>query len=175
MLKPNPGPKYILELKTLITPIEIIHFFKKNNIQRYLYDIKYKGQTIKYGIQHTIQKESGIRLHDQIIHMPGWHRPYKRGPEVRKSIEEMILQVCKNLSDFHKDDVVIEIYDFTDYKFKLPDSDDAIYFEIRNIETHFNNWYKEQYGRFPVGNLKQEKLQPVAPPVEIRYSLFELG
>ena len=159
MLKPNPVPKYILKLNTLNNPIGIIHFFKKNNIQRYLYDIKYKGQTIKYGIQHTIQKESGIRLHDQIIHMPGWHRPYKRGPEVRKSIEEMILQVCKNLSDFHKDDVVIEIYDFTQHPFKS-NLKSNIYIEIRNIENKFNDWYYSQHGRYPIGNVKQEKKQP---------------
>jgi hypothetical protein len=162
-MKPEPGPKHRLELKNLNDFLDVVHFFRRKNIQLYLYDIQYKGQTIKYGIQHTISAQPGNRLYDQVAHMTGWNRPFKRSPATRESVELMILGVCENLTDFHKDDVVIEIYDFTDYNFSLPNSYYVVHIEMRNIECHFNNWYKEQYGVFPVGNPKQEKLVAGVP------------
>jgi len=84
----------------------------------------------------------------------------------------MILKVCKNLSDFHKDNVVIEIYDLTNYKFELADSRHSVYIEIRNIEGKFNDWHYSQYGRYPVGNPKQEKKQ--AGPSDQFKNLFQI-
>ena len=172
IIKPEPGPKHSLELKNLNSLSDIISFFRRRNIQLYLYDIQYKGKTIKYGIQHTISASPGDRVYTQCGHMPGWPQLFNRSPSSRKAVELMILEICENLTDFHKNDVVIEIYDLTDYNFKLPESVHSVHIEIRNIEGKFNDWHKEQFGRFPVGNPKQEKKQTEPPEPALFEKMF---
>lgn len=145
--------RYKIELKALSDFTQIKSLFKSYNIQRYIYIIRHRDTIIKIGISHKIQ-EWADRIYTQIGHMPGWSRPLlQRSKKTKQAIDTMI---AKLPGTFHKDDVEIEVIDFTDYDFFNTSNP---YAEMQNAEEELKNQYFEQFGCYPIGNIKQEKIR----------------
>lgn len=145
--------RYKIELKSLNDYTEIKWIFKKLNIQRYIYIIRHKDHIAKIGIQHAII-DWADRIYTQIGHMPGWDRPLlQRSKKTKMAVDAMI---AKLPGPFHKDDVELEIIDFTEYKFFNSQNP---YAEMQNAEEELKKQYFEQFGCYPVGNIKQEKMR----------------
>lgn len=164
-------PRTHVSLKNLKDYTAIKDVFRHNNIDRYLYVIKYKGEMAKCGISHKIQ-EPGDRIYTQVGHMPGWTKPLLKRSDKKtgKAVREMIAKL--NPTSFHKDDVEVEILDFTNYPFKQPTSDKNVYAEMQNAEEELKQEYYQVHGRYPCGNIKQERIRVVAPEEDIWNKLF---
>lgn len=149
----NQCKRYKIELRSLSDYTEIKWIFKNFNIQRYIYVIRHKDQIAKIGIQHKIQ-EWADRIYTQIGHMPGWTKPLlQRSRKTKAAVDAMIAKLS---GPFHKDDVELEIIDFTDYAFFNSLNP---YAEMQNAEEELKDQYFKQFGCYPVGNIKQEKIR----------------
>jgi hypothetical protein len=160
MTKLNSVPIKTVPLKNLRSYTDIKAIFRREQIVRYLYVIKYNGDIIKFGIQYKIQ-EPADRIYTQIGHMPGWSQKLleRSKKTTGKSIAELIQKV--DPVSFHKDNVELEIYDFSNYSFENPKSDQAVYAEMQNAEEFLKKQYFEQHGKYPPGNIKQEGFRAV--------------
>jgi len=165
-------PTLIIKLKDLDDYTTIISIFKENNIRRYLYKIIYINDIIKIGIQHTwTEKTYADRIYTQIGWMPGWNKPrLNRGRKTGKATEEMINKV--NPEFFHKDDIILEIYDYTNHNFVDEDCSKLVYAEMQNAEERAKREYYNLKGRYPVGNIKQEPMRGISMMANLD-NLFE--
>lgn len=158
-------PHHYICLRDLDSFTQIKDIFRKLNIQRYIYIFKHKGKIIKIGISHAIQ-EPADRVYTQIGHMPGWSRPLlKRSKKTKESIDLIISKIEGGLV---KDDVEIEVIDFTDYDFVNTDN---VYAEMQNAEEALKKDHFHQFGYYPIGNIKQEKIRFV-PDKNVLHNLF---
>ena len=167
----NIVPRKKIYLKDLEDYTKILHIFKREGIDRYVYAIHYKDDIGKYGIKHKKGHPYGERVYTQIGYIPGWKKPLltrskKTGIAIKAMIEEL------NPTSFHKDDVILEIFDFTNYPFQWPDSDKLVYAEMQNAEEQLKLEYYQTRGRYPVGNLKQEGFRVISPKKETWNELF---
>lgn len=162
----TPIKKILLRNLTDYTQIKGI--FRRSKIDRYIYDIKYNGHTIKYGISHQANQQAADRIYTQIGHMPGWNKPLLKRSDKKtgKAIRDMMAKVSPN---FHKNDVEIDIYDFTNYPFQR---DDTVYAEMQNAEEELKEQYYQQFKKYPAGNIKQEGIRSIVKN-EVLDQLFE--
>lgn len=146
--------RYTVQLRNLNNFTDIKIFFRQNNIQRYIYILRYNDTVMKIGISHKVQ-EWADRIYTQIGHMPGWDRPLLKrgGDKIKDAVDKMI---AKFPGQFHKDNVEVEILDFTNYNFF---NKDTVYSEMQNAEEELKKEHFVQYGCYPVGNIKQEKIR----------------
>lgn len=155
-------PKHVIHLSDIHDPAYIQRYCRRNNILYMVYCIKWKDKTLKYGIQHKVASaQPGERLYTQVGWMPGWARgTLKRCPDTGLAIKAMIdLVEMEYASAFNKNDVTVEIMDFTGYDFIRPENR---YAEMQNWEEHYKKLYFNLNGKFPIGNPKQEKPKFVA-------------
>lgn len=164
-------PSFSVRLEDLDHYADIKQIFRNKGVLRYTYVIKYNDEPKKIGIQYKIQ-EPADRIYTQIGHMPGWRVPLLQRSKktTGKSIKNMIDKI--DPENFHKDNVEIEFYDFTDFKFKLSTSDAAVYAEMQNIEEEMKQIYFKSTGKYPIGNIKQEATRAVAPDRDVWNDLF---
>jgi len=165
MKKFNALPIKLIKLKDLKSYTDIKGIFRREGILRYLYTIKYKGKVIKYGISHKIQ-EPADRIYTQIGHMLGWDKPLLlRSKKTTGNAIAKLMQLV-DPENFHKNNVELEIYDFTNYDFELASSDRSIYAEMQNAEEYLKKRFFDQYGSYPLGNIKQEGFRVVTSDKE---------
>ena len=161
-----------LYLKDMNDAAYVQRYCRLKNIYFMVYSIKWKDEILKYGIQHSIGgSDPGERLYTQVGWMPGWEggtlkRSRKTGEAIQKLIQH-IEQTYKTA--FHKDDVTVEIMDYTNYKFFNKDNR---YAEMQNFEEHHKNLFYETKKYFPIGNPKQEKIRLL--PTQFN-NLFDYG
>lgn len=146
-----------IALKDLTDYTQIKRIFKKANIQRYLYIIRYNGEIIKIGIQWTVQ-DWADRIYTQIGHMPGWNKPLLKRSDKKTGTATRSLIAKIDQTSFHKDNVELEIFDFTNYPFQMESS---IYAEMQNAEEELKAEFYKTYNRYPVGNIKQEPIRSI--------------
>ncbi len=172
MKKLNSVPIKVIQLKNLNSYTDIKNIFRRAGITRYIYGIKYSGNIIKYGISHKVQ-EPADRIYTQIGHMPGWKQALLQRSKKKtgKAVNELIQKV--DPENFHKDNVELEIYDFTHYEFELEKSDQAIYAEMQNVEEFLKKQYFDKHGKYPPGNIKQEGFRVVTSDKETWNACFE--
>ena len=153
-------PKHILDLKNISDYTDILKYFSKNNIEIYLYTIKWKGLIIKFGISYKNgdRRPMGDRIYTQAGYFPGWDKKcLSRGPKSKLATEEIIRELeDKYTTVVHKNDIVIEIDDYTNYMFINPDNP---YAEMQNEEERLKKKFFSQYDRYPIGNKKQEGIR----------------
>lgn len=152
-------PKHVIHLSEIKDAAYVQRYCRQHNIFFMVYSIKWKAETLKYGIQHKVRNsQPGERLYTQIGWMPGWARgPLKRCPDTGEAINKMINYIEeKYASAFNKNDVTVEIMDFTDYDFTNRENR---YAEMQNWEEHYKKKFFELHGHYPIGNPKQEKLR----------------
>jgi hypothetical protein len=165
-------PTYTISLKLINDYTSIMRFCRKQKIKFYVYEIAWKGQTVKYGIQHKHGgngNDYGERIYTQIGHMPGWTKPnLKRCPSTKKDMDEIIKNIestfkCK----FDKDDIVVTIRDYTNAPFEL----DTSRRELQRIEDDLSDAHQQKYGYRPFGN----KTKPTGKKIPLLKStgLFE--
>jgi len=165
-------PRIKIHLKDLDDYTKILHIFDHKGIERYVYTIWYKDEVAKHGIKYKKGHPNGERVYTQAGYIPGWNKPLlKRSKKTGIAVKAMIEKL--NPTSFHKDDVVLEIFDFTNYPFEWPDSDVLIYAAMQNAEEQLKLEYYQTHGRYPVGNLKQEGFRAGSPGKDLWDKLFD--
>lgn len=150
-------PKYIINISDLNMAYEICHRFRSWNIKHYVYMIKYHGLVIKYGHSVDEKSEPGNRLYRQIGHCEVWDNDpfYKKingdsGSEWR-IIEDRFHRLYG--TKMMKDRMTVEVYDFTNYKFKSIKPID----EVKYAEQFLISTYNNITGDNPIGNIQHDK------------------
>ena len=155
--------KHILNLKDIPDYTNILKYFSKHSIEIYLYTIKWQGSIIKFGISYKngSRRPMGDRIYTQAGYFPGWDKKcLSRGPKSKLATEEIIKELENKYSTkVHKNDIIIEIDDYTGYKFINPDNP---YAEMQNEEERLKQDFYKKYDRYPIGNKKQEGIRFVA-------------
>jgi hypothetical protein len=153
-------PKHILDLKNISDYTNILKYFSKHNIEIYLYTIKWRGIIIKFGISYKngFRRVMGDRIYTQAGYFPGWDKKcLSRGPKSKLATEEIIAYLQDKYDTIvHKNDIVIEIDDYTNYNFINPTNP---YAEMQNEEERLKQSFFNQYDRYPIGNKKQEGIR----------------
>ena len=152
--------KHILDLKNISDYTYILKYCSKHNIEIYLYTIKWKDQIIKFGISYKngSRRPMGDRIYTQAGYFPGWGKKcLSRGPKSKLATEEIIKYLeDKYQTTVHKNDIVIEIDDYTNYNFINPKNP---YAEMQNEEERLKQNFFSQFDRYPIGNKKQEGIR----------------
>jgi hypothetical protein len=165
----------VLHLKNFDDYRDIVTYCQNHNIRFMLYRIWWKNRLIKIGIQwkQGANTEHGERLYDQAGWMPGWPKPcLRRSPATGRATLALIKNAESRYKDkFHKDDVRLEIEDYTDYPFLCAGN---IYPEMQNREEEAKEKHFKKHKCFPIGNLKQERIRRVVPDKTFS-DLFEMA
>ena len=159
-----------IHLKDIEDAAFVQRYCRSNEIYYTVYVLKWRNEILKYGIQHRVGvNQPGERIYTQIGWMPGWaNGTLKRSRATGNSVQKIIDYVERKYKvPFHKDEVTVEIMDYTKYPFRNTEN---IYAEMQNLEEHFKKFYFEHNGRFPIGNIKQEKIRFLATEFD---NLFE--
>ena len=167
-------PQHKLDFSKIQDYTSILKYFSKQHILYYTYTFEWVGRDImKHGISYKngTKRPLGDRAYTQAGYIPGWNKDcLKRGPKSKEAMDELI----KTLENMYggklvKDNVILTIDDYTNYKFSNPTD---IYPELQNIEERMKNNYFIKHNRFPVGNKKQEKIRYVP---DISTGVFDFG
>ena len=148
-------PKYTFDVGPLNVPAEICAFFKKYQIDKYVYCLMFKGIIIKFGMSAPdgISREWGERVYRQIGHCFTW------GTGVRLEgssgadwlIIERDFKGLYGIDLDHKHLKVI-VWDVTNYAFQSFNP----FKEVESMESELINNYREQFGEKPIGNINDE-------------------
>lgn len=146
-------PKYHINVATLTSPYEICRIMRKSNIDKYVYEIMWKGIVIKYGMSADNSRAYGERLYRQIGHSKSWgdQRLVCASGSDWRIIEEDFENQYKFPLD--KDNLKITIWDATNYLFTTINPWDEVYF----MEQELIRKYKEVVGVKPIGNINDDK------------------
>jgi hypothetical protein len=150
-IKWDTVPTYDIEVGTLNAPAEIMDFFKKQGITRYVYRIKYKDIVIKYGMSapKAISSDPGERVYRQVAHVASWDTQQIRGSSGADWVYiEMDFKKSYNHDIDHRY-ISIKVYDFTNYKFESVRPQDEVYY----AEQQLIHQYSELVGNKPIGNV----------------------
>ncbi len=167
-------PQHTLDLSKIQNYTSILKYFKKQNIVYHTYTFEWKDRDImKIGIsyKHGATRPLGDRVYTQAGYIPGWEKKcLTRGPKSKQAMDELITTL-ENMygGKLLKNDVILTIDDYTNYKFSNPNN---VYPELQNIEEHMKNDYFKKHNRYPVGNKKQEKIRYVP---DISTGIFDFG
>lgn len=164
-LAPNiPVHKFFL--RDYQEPIELSYAIGKLSITRMIYtfahlyvdrdELTVKTDVIKYGKGADYEWHRGTwgsRVYRQAGNIPGWTNPLT-GPNG----EEMLIDYLPKYQVrtgriVHKNDVIVLVADFTNYKFLSESQFDV---ELRQFENHYIEKYKQNYGVNPAGNAISE-------------------
>ncbi len=146
-------PTYDIDVSTLTSPYDICKLLGKAKIDKYVYQITWKGIVIKYGMSADNSRAYGERLYRQIGHSKSWGK--KRLVCASGSDWRIIEEDFKNLYDLdlEKDYLKIKIWDATHYPFETIRPWDEVY----AMEQEMIRKYKEATGSKPLGNINDDK------------------
>ena len=144
-------PCYTLHIKDISSPIEINHFFKKYNIDKYVYRIKFKGIVLKFGMSSpkSESRDWGDRLYRQIAHCTSWKEQRIDGSSgadwlvIERDFKE------KYGIEIDHSKLVCTVWDVTDYNFESFDPS----LEVEKMESELIEQYVQIVGEKPIGNL----------------------
>jgi hypothetical protein len=142
-------PSTQFKLKELNKACEILKEMRDLDFQGYVYAFVCKQTVMKYGVQYKAGDGHGNRIYRQAFHLPGWEipcSPNMSGDDMRDIIDE-------HFPDIHKDDVVIYVWDMTNFP-RTVSTDPKL--DINKLERQFIREHIEIYGSKPVGNIKDE-------------------
>ncbi len=146
-------PKYTLKVSNLKSPYEICRIMGKAKIDKYVYEIMWKGIVIKYGMSADNSRAYGERLYRQIGHSKSWgtnRLVCSSGSDWRIIEEDFETEYGFPLD---KDNLKITIWDATNYPFETINPWDEVYF----MEQELIRKYKEVVGTKPIGNINDDK------------------
>lgn len=145
-------PTHNINVKELECPYDLSLFMKSHKIEKYLYQIMYKGIVIKYGMSADNSRNYGERIYRQIGHLRSWGAQRLNGSSGSDwRIVEEDFETLYNMS-IDKDHVKIKIWDLTDYPFTTINP----WNEVLVLESQLIARYVEAVGEKPIGNINDE-------------------
>ena len=156
--------RYDFYLRDYNDPIELSRAIGQLKITRMVYSfvhlyyngITLKTDVIKYGKGADLEWQRGTwgsRVYRQAGNITGWNRPLTgdSGKEMREDYIPTYQQRTGRNVD--KNQIIVLIWDFTDYKFLSEDQFDV---ELRKVENYFIEEYRNKHGINPAGNVISE-------------------
>ena len=146
-------PTYTFNVVNINDPYDICRMMRKAKIDKYVYEIMWKGIVIKYGMSADNSRAYGERLYRQIGHSKSWREKRlvcSSGSDWR-IIEEDFANTYG--MDLDKDHLSVKIWDATNYPFETINPWDEVYF----MEQELIRKYKEVVGSKPIGNVNDDK------------------
>jgi hypothetical protein len=149
----NTIPCYTFNVSALTAAYDICRMMNKAKINKYVYEIMWKGVVIKYGMSADNSRTYGERLYRQIGHSKSW------------GIQRL---VCSSGSDWRiieedfetlygvpldKDNLKVKIWDASNYMFETINPWDEVYY----MEQELIRKYSEVVGQKPIGNINDDK------------------
>jgi len=148
----NIIPTYNINIKDLQSPYDVSLFMKSHKIDKYLYQIMYKGIVIKFGMSADNSRNYGERIYRQIGHLRSWGNQRLTGSS--GSDWRIVEEDFENLYGIpiDKDYIKIKIWDLTDYPFITINP----WNEVLILESQLIARYVEAVGEKPIGNINDE-------------------
>jgi len=143
---------YNIPLKDCNVPYDITEVFKKHKTKKYVYVITHNNLIIKVGMSAARQKTLGERSYRQVGHSKSWDKPLTGSSGSDWYHVEDIVR-SKHGYEMHKDNIVITVYDFTDYPF-VSINQEA---EILRAESELIQQYTNIMGKKPIGNITNDE------------------
>jgi hypothetical protein len=146
-------PQYKLQISKINSPYEICQLMRKAKIDKYVYEIMWKGIVIKYGMSADNSRAYGERLYRQIGHSKSWgvqRLVCSSGSDWRIIEEDFEKEYGLPLD---KDNLQVTIWDASNYPFETINPWDEVYF----MEQELIRKYKEVVGVKPIGNINDDK------------------
>lgn len=165
-------PIFAIDCGKLLHASEIKQLMKKIGVKYYCYMFIHNSVTMKIGMSSDhdwIRGSYGERIYRQAFQIPGW--PSK--PSTKSAGNDM-LDIIKNFSGINKNDVLIKVFDMTNYPFQCQ-HDPSL--EVKDLEQDLMDIYEEEHNRLPVGNIRDERKIPRKGRVldETFKNLFEIN
>ena len=145
-------PTHKINGKELMSPYDVSLFMKSHKIDKYLYQIMYKGIVIKFGMSADNSRNYGERIYRQIGHLRSWGTQRLTGSS--GSDWRIVEEDFENLYGIQidKDYIKIKIWDLTDYPFITINP----WNEVLILESQLIARYVEAVGEKPIGNINDE-------------------
>jgi hypothetical protein len=162
---------YIISLRGITEPWEIIEKFKQLGIKKHTYQIIYKGYTLKFGMSSAMTTQEGERTYRQIGHLDSFKNKKITGPNGSEFLDVVEKFKTKYGIDIDHNDITIIIWSFDHYDFRTID----MFKEVLDAETELIENYKKLYGELPLGNIDDNKLWrgKTAPRKDVCDNLFD--
>ena len=155
-------PYYVFSLKNYREPKNLSYDFKVREIQSYIYGFTHNYapghpyDVIRYGQSNDNEWRRGTfgsRVYREAGNIPGWENPLT-GPNG----EEMLLEYLPSYQArtgriVHKDDVAVQVWDFTNFDFPAIDK---IQLYLEKVENYQMTQYESAHGHIPHGNKSNE-------------------
>jgi hypothetical protein len=151
----NNIPTFSIDCGRLHNASEIKQLMKKYDVKYYCYMFIHKSTTMKIGMSADsdwIRGSYGERIYRQAFHIPGW--PTAPSP---KSAGNDMLDIIENFAGINKNDVLIKVFDMTNYPFICEDIPE---YEVGELEKDLMDLYEQEHGCLPVGNIRDERKLP---------------
>lgn len=167
----NHVPTYDFDLKNFNQPSDISGWFKSMRINKYVYRINYKGLVLKYGMSEGTQMP-GERVYRQIGHSDSWNSPLVGPNGADWLIIEKLIRKAYGITDMHKDDITVKVWDLSKYRFNTVNPK----YEIERIESNLIQEHLDVVGQKPIGNLCNDAASNnrTACSIDAFESLFEV-
>lgn len=151
----NTFPKYTINIGELSAPIEISHFFRQRDIDKYTYCIMFKGIVIKYGMSapESKSREFGDRVYRQIGHCFTWG--VDKRLDGSSGADWLIIErdfKTRYGFDINHEHIKVIVWDVTNYPFLSI----RPFREVEEMESELINYYLEHFGEKPIGNINDE-------------------
>ena len=167
----NIIPTHVIDVSTIDAPYDISLIMKALGIDRYCYQIMYKGIVIKYGMSADNSRNYGERIYRQIGHSKSWGSKRLTGSSGAdwRIIEEDFLDLYGFPID--KDHMKIKLWDLTNYPFVTINPWD----EVNAVEAQLIDAYVDAVGEKPIGNINDEAnvIRKAGIRVDLMVDLFE--
>lgn len=164
-------PTYTIDVSKLDAPSAISTIMKSYKIDRYCYQIMFKGIVLKYGMSADNSKNYGDRVYRQIGHSKSWGDKRLNGSSGAdwRIIEEDFLDLYGFPID--KDYMKLKLWDLTHYPFVTINPWD----EVNAIEAQLIDAYVQAVGEKPLGNINDEAnvVRKAGIRVDLLANLFE--
>jgi len=149
----NTIPCYTFNVSTLTSAYDICRIMNKAKINKYVYQIMWKGIVIKYGMSADKSRTYGERLYRQIGHSKSWgdQRLVCSSGSDWRIIEEDFETLYGIPLD--KDNLKVKIWDASNYLFQTVVEWNEVYY----MEQELIRKYQEVVGEKPIGNINDDK------------------
>ena len=146
-------PDHCIDLKLLTDPEQILDYFSKNNISKYVYGICYTTGTgssvIKFGISLHGNNDvypGGRIIYDHVCDLKGWTEHFRPRIGIRgKDFYATLYNLGINNKDFFE----LQIWDLNNYVI----SDNDYSFIAQVVKCQLIKQFEQYHGYRPVGDL----------------------
>lgn len=144
-------PCYTIHIKDISAPVEISHIFKKYQIDKYVYRIKFKGIVLKFGMSaaESEYRDWGERLYRQVAHCSTWGEQRIDGSSGSDwlTIERDVKEAYG--LDLDHTGLVCTVWDVGSYNFESYNPR----WEVEKMEAELIDCYVSISGEKPIGNI----------------------